>query len=175
MRVMPRCPKCSLALVATHHAALGCARCGGLWAREGALASLPDSLGGSGDPATRAPNDGRTGLCPDGHGILLRARIDDDEGAAFYLERCSACRGVWFDPGEWSRIASSDLRTKLDALWDPAARRAALTARNEARLAEDLRARLGDALHDRLVDLVRALESHPDRAMALAYIDEHLR
>lgn len=175
---MPRCPKCSVSLTATHPSsrlALGCARCGGLWAREGAIDALPAPSDLTGEPGVRAPNDGRTGLCPDGHGILLRARVEEDvEGAAFYLERCPACRGMWFDAGEWERIASSEVRTRLDALWDPAARRTALAARREARLAADLRARLGDALHDKLIEVVVALESHPDRAMALAFIEDRL-
>lgn len=175
---MPSCPKCRSSLTPTltgSPLALGCRSCGGLWAREGALAVLPPELGDVGDPDARAPNDDRTGLCPDGHGILLRARIEREGAATFYLERCSACRGLWFDAGEWARIASSELGPRLDALWDPAVRRAALAERNAARLAADLRSRLGEALHDRLLHLADALASHPDRAMALAYLDERLR
>ena len=175
---MPNCPKCSASLRPTlrdSRLALGCDRCGGLWARDGAIVLLPEEVGLRADPTSRAPNDTRTGLCPDGHGILIRARVEVSDAAPFYLERCAACHGIWFDTGEWARIASTELRAHLDALWDPVARRAAIAARNEARLAGDLRAHLGDALHDQLVALAGALEAHPDRAMACAYLEERLR
>lgn len=173
---MLRCPKCSSSLAPVDPRtglALGCAGCGGLWARAGALEALPAPEGAV-ESSVRAPNDERTGLCPDGHGILLRGRVDEEGAATFYLERCPACRGVWFDAGEWSRIASSPLRSRLDELWDPAARRDALRARQEARLAADLRARLGDALYDDLVRVVTALESHEGRGAALAFIADRL-
>ncbi|MCC6876025.1 MAG: zf-TFIIB domain-containing protein, partial [Sandaracinaceae bacterium] len=152
--------------------ALGCARCGGLWARDGAIDKLAPAEPAA--TAARAPNDERTGLCPDGHGILLRARVEQQDEPPFYLERCAHCHGVWFDAGEWARVASSELRTHLDDLWDPVARLEALRAKREARLTGDLRARLGDALHDQLVAVVEALASHPDRAMALAFVEQRL-
>ncbi len=171
---MVRCPKCavSMMVVAGAEDAFGCATCGGAWVRPAARLALPETL--STPATTRAPADLRTGLCPDGHGILLRARVGEvSEG--FHLERCGTCHGVWFDSGEWERIASTELRAHLDELWDPVARRAALLTRNEARLDTDLRARLGEGLHDQLVAVAEALEKHPDRAMALAFLDKRLR
>jgi Zn-finger nucleic acid-binding protein len=163
-----------MAVVDGAHEAFGCTKCGGLWVRPTALLTLPATLPDAPKADARAPSDVRTGPCPEGHGILVRARVGD-VGKGFYLERCGTCHGVWFDTGEWERIASTELRAHLDDLWDPQARRAALILRNEARLDTDLRARLGEGLHNELVAVVEALEKHPDRAMALAFIDAHLR
>lgn len=172
---MRACPKCShsLHLLDGVSDAFGCAQCGGLWARPEALSHIPKM-----DPpasSVRAKADVRTGLCPDGHGILIRARVVESSTSAFYLERCGACHGVWFDAGEWECIASNELRSHLDDLWDPAARRKALALRNEQIIEADLRTRLGEPLHDKLVEVVRLLKDHPDCAMALAFVDTHLR
>jgi len=50
--------------------------------------------------------DNRTGPCPSGHGIMIRAKVDIDE--PFYLEKCTTCGGIWFDHGEWLRIVENN-------------------------------------------------------------------
>lgn len=62
--------------------------------------------------------DARTGLCPLGHGILIRARANTEP--TFYLERCPHCHGIWFDNGEWNVLAEGHLLEHLEDLWDPA-------------------------------------------------------
>ncbi len=56
-------------------------------------------------------HDDKTGLCPEGHGIMVRAKIDVED--PFYLEKCTHCGGIWFDSGEWQQIAQHQLIESL--------------------------------------------------------------
>ena len=53
-------------------------------------------------------------LCPqDGH-IMLRYHLAP--AADFWIDRCSACGGVWFDPQEWEATLSIGLHEHLPLL-----------------------------------------------------------
>ena len=149
-----------------------CPACRGTWmpkdeARLEAVGSLLDA-----DSTIRpgASEDGRTGLCPGGHGILIRARVDSDP--AFYLERCAICHGIWFDKGEWSALAQSHLLEHLDELWDPAFRHRARAAESDEASQHALRQDLGAEVCDALEGLANALAdgSPRQKSAALAYL-----
>ena len=60
-------------------------------------------------------NDSKTGICPEGHGIMIRTKIETDD--PFYLEKCSACGGIWFDSGEWDKLAKYNLTESINEFW----------------------------------------------------------
>lgn len=60
--------------------------------------------------------DARSGLCPEGHAILTRARVDTEE--PFHIERCASCHGLWLDKGEWNRLSDMGLVGEVDGLFD---------------------------------------------------------
>jgi Zn-finger nucleic acid-binding protein len=184
--MQPKCPKCrsvdleqargALADVETSEQALSCPQCRGYflphkiveyWETE-PFVELSDD-----EPMSMRPElDRRTGLCPMGHGILVRARVDADQ--VFYLERCGFCRGVWLDRGEWQRLAASLYLDHLDDLWDPAWRKQRRHARLQRGLDQSLGVQLGETLYRDLASVVERLRTHPSRAQALAWITQRL-
>jgi Zn-finger nucleic acid-binding protein len=127
------------------------------------------------EPVSMRPElDRRTGLCPMGHGILVRARVDLDPDQAFYLERCGLCHGVWLDRGEWQRLAASLYLDHLDDLWDPKWQRQRRSEKLQRGLDRSLADQLGETLYHDLVSVVERLRLHESRAQALAWIREHL-
>ena len=45
-----------------------------------------------------------------GH-VLLRNKVG--HGIPFYLDRCSACGGIWFDKNEWEVLKSRNLHDEI--------------------------------------------------------------
>lgn len=176
---MLACPKCKTSELRTAGRGgtpvLRCYSCHGMWASLEEAEALIMS-GAITDPESMLPQkvqgDALAGLCPSGHGILARARVDADE--PFYLERCSACHGVWFDAGEWQRLASLHLEKNLADLWDPERRRKLESARIE----DGHRARMIEVLGLPLVEQIEAaaaaIEASPARHEAAGYLAQRL-
>ncbi|MEQ8986030.1 MAG: zf-TFIIB domain-containing protein [Deltaproteobacteria bacterium] len=154
-----------------------CGQCGGTWfpkdeARLEAVAGLV-SQNSTSHPTSEA--DQPTNLCPEGHGILIRAQVEVDE--PFHLERCATCHGIWFDKGEWNRLAQSHLLQHLERLWDPAWRFRFKRTEDE----DDRRKRLTDALGEPLVEMIETLgtalraKDETVKGEAIAYLEERLR
>lgn len=183
------CPKCKTAELRSPIEADGnacateevtilrCERCRGTWLSQDMIACVAQSddrptLNDAQELLNAEGADKRTGLCPMGHGILIRARVQLD--APFFLERCAKCGGIWFDAGEWRRLASSHLLRHLQEFWTPTWRRERReNALRDAYLA-DLRADLGTVLFDKLMGLTEALRDHPHRERALIYLRREL-
>lgn len=183
---MPRCPKCENApLIPSHPSepgeragvrALTCRQCNGMWlprteaerlVRQGSISSEV-SLGEASSPGLASDADRRTGPCPVGHGLMGRARVELD--TPFYLERCVHCGGVWFDAGEWQRLATSHLLGSLLEFWTPSWRRRSQQEKTRKAERERLSARLGPEIFDKLQALATALNNHPSREEALAFL-----
>ena len=155
---------------------LECSVCRGLWIPHAALEQGVE-LNVAPPPASPTPSippeeDHRTGLCPEGHGILIRARAELDR--IFHVERCAACRGVWLDRGEGRRLVAAGLLTHLDDLWDPKWQRHKRHVNEQRRLDAALSLALGEELFQRLQQLVLELREHPGRSQALAWLTDHL-
>jgi Zn-finger nucleic acid-binding protein len=184
--MQPKCPKCrsvyleqargTFADVETNEQVLSCPQCRGCflphkvveyWETEPFVELSED------EPMSMRPElDRRTGLCPMGHGILVRARVDADQ--VFYLERCGFCRGVWLDRGEWQRLAACLYLDHLDDLWDPAWQKQRRHDRLQRGLDRSLADQLGESLYRDLDSVVERLRKHPSRAQALAWITQRL-
>lgn len=124
-------------------------------------------------PKAALEQDHRTGPCPDGHGLLRRARVTNDN--PFFVERCARCGGVWFDPGEWTWLASAGLLTDVTTLWSPAWREHLSEEQNRASLEADLRHKLGADTFEQLEKLADRLSELELSGLALAYLRERLR
>ncbi len=182
--MLPHCPKCLTQLLitvdgtraSTGAAALRCALCSGFWVPPEivTVAAISALLGELDGQAAHSPTaEMRTGQCPDGHGLLRRARVTWHD--PYFLERCARCGGVWFDAGEWSRAAADQLLDNLSEVWSPAWRKHLSDEQAHAALQGDLRAKLGPQLFSSLDDLANRLEAHPQRAVALAYLSDRLK
>ncbi|MCC7382659.1 MAG: zf-TFIIB domain-containing protein [Deltaproteobacteria bacterium] len=175
-----RCPKCrTTPLRAPGRSGtpvLRCYACHGMWVtteQAEALALAGTLL----DPDSMLPQkvrgDDVAGLCPSGHGLLQRAKVDLDE--PFYLERCGRCAGIWFDAGEWSKLASSHLVHHLRDLWDPTWQRRMREERAEERHKERVKAEIGPELFAQIDALVGAIGESRKRNEAVAYLMTRLR
>jgi len=182
--MLPHCPKCvSQLLVAVEgtrskvgSSALQCANCSGFWVAPEVVALpgiVPLLTARDAHPKQSPDQDKRTGQCPDGHGLLRRARVTWHD--PYFLERCARCGGVWFDAGEWSRAAEDELFSNLSEVWSPAWRKQLSDDQSHASLEVDLRAKLGRELFDLLHAVASRLEAHPHRGVALAYLVERLK
>ena len=95
-----------------------CGGCGGLWVPGGALGRIGrtemvySSLADDGKPGADTT---AAGLCPEGHGMMARATADLSPPVP--LDRCPHCCGIWFDRGEWQRLASTSLADHLEDLY----------------------------------------------------------
>ena len=181
---MSPCPKCrtpSLERVSLSRRTLGlasqpqrCRSCKGLWL-DGHLEEAPALLKIIGDlqPAggeNEAEGDALAGLCPEGHGILTRARVGGEGG--FFLDRCSRCSGVWFDAGELARVAQQRLLDSLDELWTSAWQRQQRQRLSRQRYLQSLEAELGEDLLERLVRLAQEIRESRHREQILAFLRE---
>jgi uncharacterized protein (DUF952 family) len=127
-------------------------------------------------PPARAHNDKRGGVCPFGHGLLERARVDlHDGGEAFYLERCRVCTGVFFDDGEWVRLARDQMFHHLHELWDPMFQQKVADQRSMERWRSELVTLIGAGTVDSLDKLVEQLTDRRSVSEALAYLTQRMR
>lgn len=182
--MLAHCPKCASQLLvpvegvraSSGASALQCPSCSGFWVPP-EVVPLPASLAILSARDTRKvpplPENQRTGQCPEGHGLLRRARVTWHD--PYFLERCARCGGVWFDAGEWSRTVADDLLANLSELWSPAWRKHLSDQQSHDSLEVDLRAKLGTELFSALRTLADNLESHPQRGVALAYLSERFK
>lgn len=173
-----RCPKCEASALLPIEGSIvrSCSKCSGFWVPPLAFAE-PDVIAAlrARDVLPQAPleQDHRTGPCPDGHGLLRRARVTNED--PYFLERCARCGGVWFDPGEWTRLAEAGLLTDVTTLWSPAWRERLSDEQNRASLEADLRNKLGNTTFELLENLANSLSEQKLGALALAYLRERLR
>jgi Zn-finger nucleic acid-binding protein len=177
-----RCPKCKSATLGLVHeeitpgAVRRCSACHGHFLSADAvdrIGAVEEMRVTDPPPAEGKVADTRTGLCPEGHGILRRARVEAKD-VEFFLERCASCRGVWFDAGELSSLAAMHLLGQLEAYWDPDYQRARREAEVQQHLDDAMREAIGAATFEKLRALAGELRASPKRAMALAWLAEHL-
>lgn len=143
-----------------------CRTCGGRWLPGSHVAAWRDVEATSTHP-TNLADDSVAALCPEGHGILRRARL---ERLGFALDRCPHCKGVWFDHGEWDRLAAESVAEHLAELWDPDKRASRRKAASQARIDEDLESAIGVDAMTLLKATANALDGHPEKSRALAWL-----
>lgn len=181
-----RCPKCiEIELsrgclpeeLSGEHEVLCCDQCHGTWLSQATAEQMVQAGGDALTLEDDAPDsasdaDRRTGVCPHGHGIMLRARVHLSE--PFYLERCPHCGGIWFDAGEWNRLAGSYLLEHLEDFWNPAWQQRMRKQQDHQEYKDRLREELGEEAFTLLTRLAEALKHHPRRGRALAYLRQEI-
>ena len=171
-----KCPKCSNEALKTHKHTKTylCRACGGMWLLDIQNPSLPIEPIEQADSAPEpADPDKKTGLCPSGHGIMLRAKVDIDE--PFYLEKCTACGGIWFDKGEWVRIAENNLVQHLGDVWSKSWQRRQRQAKNRESFLEMNQKLLGGAIFEAIMKLSGELKDHPEKDRAIALLQQEIQ
>ncbi len=151
-----------------------CEKCAGLWLRSNDylawLKTHGPALAPKGAETTSVPTwDLPTlKLCPDCKRIMLRFKVLPN--VDFYLDRCSHCNGVWLDKNEWDVLVALNLQDKVNLFftepWQLHVRE------EEARCALDklYAEKFGETDYARIKEIRDWLQSHPRRAMLLAYL-----
>ena len=102
-----------------------------------------------------------------GH-LMIRNKVG--HGIPFYLDRCSACGGIWFDKNEWEVLKSRNLHDEIHLIftsaWQSDNREKEQQVNYEKALAEIL----GEKDHDDLRKFKSWISKHPRRDLIIAYI-----
>ena len=166
-----KCPKCKDHELKKrgYDSPVHCKKCGGMWLEFDKIPRFTESLSSSSVDGNEINlNDEKNGLCPSGHGIMVRAKVDADE--PFFLEKCGACGGIWFDSGEWQRVANSNLTEKLNEFWCASWQARQRKEKGRQRYLDANRQFLGEELFDSLMKLSETLKNHPEKGRALALL-----
>ena len=166
------CPKCNAARLhplqlAEDLGAWSCESCNGIWIPAGKAIGAQPPGGLVVDEERGVDSDKKAGICPEGHGILMRAQTHLEDG--FYLERCNSCFGVWFDKGEWQRVAAAGLAGGLFEVWTQPWQRT--RRKQEAARAYDrqLNDELGGDLVAEISTLAEKIRTHESKELAISY------
>jgi Zn-finger nucleic acid-binding protein len=103
---------------------------------------------------------------------MSRAEVNlPASGRTLHLERCSSCRGIWFDAGEWSALAQEHLLDSIDDFWSVEYRTRQRHERESRESEARIKTDFGD-LYETLSDIASKLRGHPRRSQMLAFIRE---
>ena len=170
-----KCPKCKTTELNKQgfDSPLYCKQCGGMWLES---EKLPEFMEASSElhneESGNSEQDERTGLCPSGHGIMIRARIDAAE--PFYLEKCARCGGIWFDRGEWQKIVSGNFARNLNELWCRSWQARQRRESGRQNFLESNKKLLGKGVYDEIMHLAQNLKDHPEKGRALALLQQEV-
>ena len=168
----PKCPSASLK-PKSFNSPLYCENCGGMWIE---FDKLPEFIKNPDENPVVASssdqNDARVGFCPEGHGIMNRAKIDVQK--PFYLEKCSSCGGIWFDNGELEKVLSSNLTHDINDFWCKSWQNKQRKEKDRETYLANNRRILGKEVFDQIIDLSKILKGHPDKGRALALLQQEI-
>jgi len=116
----------------------------------------------------QSPFDTKAALCPECQRYLSRAKVN--LRTPFYVERCTYCRGIWCDYGEWDVLERLGLHTTIEQLfsneWQTQVRERQFSEQERQATIE----KLGSELAGRVFELAEALEKHPNGDFGVAYL-----
>lgn len=162
------CPKCTHALTSIGRGASRCPNCAGMFVARGATPSLATE-----ELPKEGGHDAQGGRCPADRTIMTRTEVHlGGERGSVHLERCSSCRGVWFDAGEWTTLAERQLLDHLDELWTVEWRAQQRRQKNEEAYERRLADTFGPELLGQLRAVAERLRGHERRSQALAFLRE---
>ncbi len=176
------CPKCkenSLVEIPISHgddASYKCTTCKGLFVTSYDQTQLDKLVtidtGEDAEDDSVPEEDSRTGLCPKGCGLMIRALVDIEP--PFHLERCPHCGGRWFDRGEWHKLSEHHLLTELNSFWTNAYQRRKRQEKSRQHYLEAMESQVGKALLDDLENLSDKLADHKYSSEAVAFLKEEI-
>ncbi|MEM7331360.1 MAG: zf-TFIIB domain-containing protein [Chloroflexota bacterium] len=109
-------------------------------------------------------------LCPEDGRFLRRFQIFPN--APFYLERCSACLGVWFDANEWHALKQRELHDEVHLLFGKLWQEALLAHESRNRFEKMYLERYGAEDYGRVQEIRLWLDQHPKGTALLAYLTD---
>lgn len=134
--------------------------------RQGGIDAQPHVAGSAAEVVGPDSDGGK--LCPGCGRFMTRMRVSLD--LPFHIDRCGACAGMWFDPGEWEQLRARGLHLRLHALfaesWQNHLQQQQRRLQHEARY----RALLGEEFYAKARDMKQWLDVHPQRGVVLAYL-----
>ena len=172
------CPKCNTVNLqkSGFGLPLTCSQCGGKWISHDEISKLSEMFIATDDQpgiVDDGSNDGKTGLCPNGHGIMLRAKVDTHDDL-FYLEKCTKCGGIWFDKGELKRMNESRLIENIADFWTVNWQRKHRREKDREGYLAMNKKLFGDDIYDSILRLASLLKKHPEKTRALALLKEEM-
>ncbi|MEQ8384869.1 MAG: zf-TFIIB domain-containing protein [Coleofasciculus sp. A1-SPW-01] len=179
-----QCPKCRKVTLLDGYlehqfAVKYCQECKGTWipakeyeawqARQPSDQKMPDLPPESLNvDFVKSPFDAKAALCPECQRYLSRAKVNLK--TPFYVERCSHCRGIWCDYGEWDILERLGLHTIVEQLftneWQSKTREQQLWQKERQATAE----KLGNELGAQVIELGELLAAHPNGDFGVAYL-----
>jgi Zn-finger nucleic acid-binding protein len=102
-----------------------------------------------------------------GH-VLLRNKVG--HGVPFYLDRCSACGGIWFDKNEWEVLKSRNLHDEIHLIFTAAWQNDNRKKEQEAAYEKSLAETIGEKEHDELKRFKSWISAHPQKNLILGYL-----
>ncbi len=168
------CPKCKTTELKKPNlnSPYFCKECKGMWLSNNENSNLTDITFENIEVDSTSENDDKTGLCPSGHGIMIRAKVDIDE--PFYLEKCTACGGIWFDKGEWQRIAENSLSDNLSNIWSKSWQKKQSEVKNRKSFLEMNQKLLGEEIFNNIINISKKLKDHSDKDRAIALLQQEI-
>ncbi len=173
-----KCPVCKTSVLATEPLdenllTLRCPDCEGHWVKSFQYWKWRDAQPSSFQDVVTQDDPGPLGrdskpgkLCPECGRFLMHRPVGHD--VPFNLDRCSHCGGMWFDQCEWDILQTHSLHRDAHFIfteaWQAEVKETMRTEMERARL-KNL---LGDADYNRLIDFMRWMRSHKERAVLLA-------
>jgi len=159
-----------------------CPSCGGAWIQPEAyvhwqsqqinvdtppeVAVLPLTLKTDFQPPAL---DNRAALCPDCRSYLVRGRVNLSQGS-FFVERCPNCKGIWCDAGEWEILQQLHLHTHVEYLFSADWQAQVRDLEHQERERMATIDKLGPDIAERIFELAKLLEEHPNGDFGVAYL-----
>ncbi|MFP4389863.1 MAG: zf-TFIIB domain-containing protein [Desulfococcaceae bacterium] len=103
---------------------------------------------------------------------MIRAKVPLEP--SFYLEKCGACGGIWFDRGELSRVLESDLISNLSVIWTMAWQRRQRQKEGLEQYRLIQKESLGEELYEEIPGLARKLQNHPNQLRAISLLHHEM-
>lgn len=163
------CPKCKDIILAPKSPGSppSCLKCKGIWLQldKGEEVLKHHEILSHDSFDEKNHHDSKTGLCPEGHGIMVRAKVPAEK--PYYLERCMTCGGIWFDRGELKTLIENDLPDYLAEFWTTPWRRKQqrkLGTKTYLQINEEL---LGTDIYQQTLALAHKVKDHPEKSRVL--------
>jgi Zn-finger nucleic acid-binding protein len=179
---MKHCPVCNQALsrliLEYGLPAYTCAGCDGIWISANEYLAWLSAQQAQAEPPswlneeTPIPVvDNRQVLpCPECGRFLRRFKVWPQ--IEFHLDRCSGCRGIWFDRPEWETLQAHKLDQQVSLFFSDGWQQKLSNEAMTQRFAQMYLAKFGPADYEKIKEIREWLAAHPLGSSLLAYLTD---
>lgn len=107
-------------------------------------------------------------LCIECGRLMIRNKVG--HGIAFFLDRCSACGGTWFDINEWEILKSRNLHDEIHSVFTAAWQSDNRKQQQQTSHENALLAVLGKTDFDKLKEFKSWVGNHQKKSWIVAYL-----